>query len=238
MSLRAFISLLSLLGAVHAADTTGVLSISPSLYWYVAIQFDLRCITLTRGYRDGVDGSWSTFQVQLGTPGQTVRLLPGTSANAGNTFWAVVDTGCSDAVAPNTTNCADSRGKIFESNSSSTWSTQKLANGGLFSLDTYEENFLGLSGNGLYGFDTVQLGLPGSGLPTVQSQLIAGIAVPQYWLGSLPLSPYPHNFTNMNTPFPSMLSTLRNDSLIGSLSWGYTAGAAYRDPPVFGSLTL
>jgi hypothetical protein len=34
---------------------------------------------------DGIDGAWSTFHVQVGTPGQAVRLLPGTSASAGDT---------------------------------------------------------------------------------------------------------------------------------------------------------
>lgn len=43
------------------------INVPPSLYW------------------DGIDGAWSTFHVQVGTPGQTLRLLPGTSASAGDT---------------------------------------------------------------------------------------------------------------------------------------------------------
>ena len=35
-----------------------------------------------------------------------------------------------------------------------------------------------------------------------------------------------------------MLTNLKNDSLIPSLSWAYTAGAYYLEPKVFGSLTL
>jgi len=35
-----------------------------------------------------------------------------------------------------------------------------------------------------------------------------------------------------------MLGTLRNQSLIPSASWAYTAGAYYQNPPVYGSLTL
>ena len=42
-------------------------NVPPSLYW------------------DGIDGAWSTFHVQVGTPGQLLRLLPGTSASAGDT---------------------------------------------------------------------------------------------------------------------------------------------------------
>ena len=43
------------------------LNVPPSLFW------------------DGIDGKWSTFHVQVGTPGQSIRLLPGTSATAGDT---------------------------------------------------------------------------------------------------------------------------------------------------------
>jgi hypothetical protein len=43
------------------------LNVPPSLFW------------------DGIDGRWSTFHVSVGTPGQAVRLLPGTSATASDT---------------------------------------------------------------------------------------------------------------------------------------------------------
>ncbi|KAK5112054.1 hypothetical protein LTR85_011635 [Meristemomyces frigidus] len=97
---------------------------------------------------------------------------------------------------------------------------------------------LGLSGNAYYGFDTISLGLVGSGLPTLQNQLIAGIASNSFWLGSLGLSPYTFNLTNLDNPLPSLMGTLRNQSIIPSMSWAYTAGAYYRDPPVLASLTL
>ncbi|KAK0100581.1 hypothetical protein ONS95_007039 [Cadophora gregata] len=209
---------------VHAAGNASLtpLSIPPSLYW------------------DGDDGWWSTFQIQVGTPGQTVRLLPGTSASAGSTTWVVISEGCVD-VNPTLANCPDERGYIFQSNLSTTWSTQGLQNGidgAIYSLNTYEESFLGRIGNGSYGYDTINLGIPGAGLPTLQKQVVAGIWTNDFYLGNLGLSPVPFNFTNLNDPQPSMLSTLYNESLIPSRSWAYTAGAHYKDPPVFGSLTL
>jgi hypothetical protein len=106
----------------------------------------------------------------------------------------------------------------------------------LYALNTFEESGLGLTGNAFYGFDTVELGL--GGLPMLQAQLVAGLATNDFWLGSLGLSPVPFNFTTLNDPVPSMLGSLRNRSLIPSSSWGYTAGAFYRDPLVYGSLTL
>ncbi|CZT12843.1 uncharacterized protein RAG0_16528 [Rhynchosporium agropyri] len=209
---------------VYAAVNTSLtaLSIPPSLYW------------------DGDDGRWSTFQIQVGSPGQTVRLLPGTSASAGSAIWLVISQGCVD-VNPTLANCADERGYLFQSNLSTSWSTQGLQNGvdgAVYALNTYEESFLGRSGNGSYGYETINLGIPGAGLPTLQKQVVAGIWTNDYFLGNLGLSPVPFNFTNLNDPKTSMLSTLYNQSLIPSRSWAYTAGAHYKNPPVFGSLTL
>ncbi|KAI6710754.1 hypothetical protein JHW43_006713 [Diplocarpon mali] len=198
------------------------LSISPSLYW------------------DGDDGLWSTFQIQVGTPGQTVRLLPGTSASAGSTIWVVIPPGCVD-VNPSLENCENERGYLFQSNLSTSWTTQGLQNGvdgAIFSLNTFEESLLGKSGNGSYGYDTINLGIPGAGLPRLERQVVAGIWTDDFFLGSLGLSPVPFNFTNLNNPQPSMLSSLYHQSLVPSRSWAYTAGAHYKSPPVFGSLTL
>lgn len=142
---------------------------------------------------------------------------------------------------PSLSNCADRRGGLFYSNRSTSWTTQGLANGqdgAIYELETYEESFLGRAGNGSYGFETLSLGLSGSNLPSLNKQVVAQIWTNYYFLGSLGISPYPINFTSLDTPQRSMLSTLRNQSLIPSLSWAYTAGAVYKNPPVFGSLTL
>ncbi|PBP28567.1 acid protease, partial [Diplocarpon rosae] len=190
--------------------------------------------------RDGDDGLWSTFQIQVGTPGQTVRLLPGTSASAGSTIWVVIPPGCVD-VNPTLANCENERGYLFQSNLSTSWTTQGLQNGvdgAIYSLNTFEESLLGKSGNGSYGYDIVNLGIPGAGLPSLDSQVVAGIWTDDFFLGSLGLSPVPFNFTNLNEPQPSMLSSLYHQSLVPSRSWAYTAGAHYKSPPVFGSLTL
>jgi len=97
-----------------------------------------------------------------------------------NTARVVIPQGCND-VNPGRANCDNDRGSIFTSNASSTWSTQRLTNDGLFSLETLEEGFLGLSGNAYYGFDVLTLGVLGSGLPSLPDQLIAGIATNSFW---------------------------------------------------------
>lgn len=189
---------------------------------------------------DGDDGQWSSFQIQVGTPGQAVRLLPGTSASAGSAIWVVIPVGC-DVVNPTLDSCAGARGGLFQPNLSTTWSTEGLVNnpdGAIYLLNTVEESGLGKSGNGSYGFDTVDLGIPGSGLPTLKDQLVVGIWSDNFFLGSLGLSPKPVNLSSLNGQEPSMMGSLVNQSLLPSNSWAYTAGAAYREPPVFGSLTL
>lgn len=152
----------------------------------------------------------------------------------------MIPEGCVD-VNPKLTNCANERGYLFQSNVSTSWSTEGIQNGAdgaIFSLNTFEESYLGLSGNASYGYDTVSLSIPGSGLPTLDKLVIAGMWTDDFFLGSLGLSPVPFNFTNLDDPQPSMLSTLFNQSLIPSRSWAYTAGAYYKSPVVFGSLTL
>lgn len=78
----------------------------------------------------------------------------------------------------------------------------------------------------------------GQNLPKLEHQLVAQIWTNDFFLGSLGLSPHPFNFTDFDDPQPSILSTLYNNSLLPSLSWAYTAGAHYRSPETFGSLTF
>lgn len=57
-------------------------------------------------------------------------------------------------------------------------------------------------------------------------------------LGVFGLGPIPTNFSDFNDPQPSYMYSIKNQSLIPSLSYGYTAGAPYRGKGVLGSLTL
>lgn len=89
---------------------------------------------------------------------------------------------------------------------------------------------LDLSDIGTYGLDTVALGFGGSiGGPSLDSQVVVGIETYSYYVGMFGLGPQPTNFTDFSDPHPSFLSTLKSKNLIPSLSWGYTAGASYRE---------
>lgn len=145
--------------------------------------------------------------------------------------WVVHPEGCS--IFPDQTSCAESRGGIYFSDRSSTWNEI-----GLYELSIYEEAMLGYSGNGSYGFETVTLGWPGNNLPSMEKQVITGFTTTEFYIGALGLDPWPVNFTELDNSHPSLLSSLKNQSKIPSLTWAYTAGAYNYDPPVFGSLTL
>ena len=178
-----------------------------------------------------------TFVIQVGTPGQSFRILPATN---GNEVWVPLPQGCASIDGPN---CGDDRGvnlfgsslsNGFQSNQSSTWSSN-----GIF--DLIGEKRLNETGNGQYGFDIVEIGPSTNSFTGLQlpNQVVAGIATDDFYLGEFGLGPKPPNFTNTsNSPSKSFMRTLADQSLIPSLSFGYTAGAKYRFKSVFGSLTL
>ena len=119
--------------------------------------------------------------------------------------------------------CPANRGNLFNKNQSSTWKDD-----GLFSL-SLEQN-LGSKATGNFGWENVQLGLPGSQASniTLQGQLVAGIVSMDYYLANWGIRPHYTNLTTMNNQYPSMIQNLKNQSKIPSKSWAYTAGAFHR----------
>lgn len=86
------------------------------------------------------------------------------------------------------------------------------------------------SNNGDYGYEHLGLGLQGSAGPSLSHQIVAGIATKQYYMGNLGVNSKSINLTSFDESQPSLLSSLKNQGLIPSLSFGYTAGARYRKP--------
>ena len=102
------------------------------------------------------------------------------------------------------------------------------------------EGNLGLDNNydnGQFGYDQVSLPTAHQGNVTLAEQIIAGIATKDFFLGTLGLSQAPVNFTDPFDSRPSLITNLHNQSLIPSLSYGFTAGASYRNNAT-ASLTL
>lgn len=107
---------------------------------------------------------------------------------------------------------------------------------GIFSLAI--ETNLGISANALYGNDTLSLGLPGNITPSLVGQNVGGVASKELFMGYFGLNPAATNFSTFNNPVESYMSTLKAQSQIPSLSYGYTAGNQYRGNGVPASLTL
>ncbi|KAL8775101.1 MAG: hypothetical protein Q9209_000580 [Squamulea sp. 1 TL-2023] len=176
--------------------------------------------------REGDDGPWSSFTLRVGTPAQDVRTFVSTASQVS---WIVLQgQGC----RPDDGVCAEARGKLYNMNASSTWRPN-----GFWQLG-YERN-LGIYANGLYGNDTIGLGIQGSGGPTLTDQIMAVIGTKQIYVGMFAVNPKRTNYTGITEQGQaSYMTTLKNQSLIPSVSFGYTAGAPYRLKKVLGSLTL
>ena len=154
-------------------------------------------------------------------------------STASEDTWVVLPGGC----PPNTPGitssltCSQSRGEPFDTSKSTTWSVL-----GNYSLGI--EANLDYNDPGSYGLDTVGLGYSNAtALPTLQSQVVAGLETYDYYTGLFGLGDQPTNLTASNDsenltgtiPHPSFLTTLKSQNLIPSLSWAYTAGAHYRE---------
>ena len=127
--------------------------------------------------------------------------------------------------------CPQSRGELFNASLSSTWSSK-----GNYTLDL--ETNLGYVAAATYGLDTVALGVSNdTGGPSLPGQVVASLTTSLFYTGLFGLRNQPTNFTDSQdssnltgtVPYPSFLTTLKNQNLIPSLSWAYTAGAAYSE---------
>jgi hypothetical protein len=193
----------------------------------------------------GIDGDWNTFSLRMGSQQTNTSVLVSTRNQQ---VWVVNSQACTDIAMANLPHvvstmpvqqCESSRGYLFNTSQSSTW---------------YATGFYGLQAPptlrmdtiGLFGLDTVSLGLLGEGEgPTVSNTTIGTIgtletlATPEFWLGHIGLQ------SKANTYFqepsrPSYITGLFEAQDIPSQSFGYTAGAHYRQSEAIslGSLTL
>ncbi|KAK2055447.1 eukaryotic aspartyl protease [Colletotrichum caudatum] len=177
-----------------AADSQSAVALTPSNGWY------------------GVDGNWSTVELQVGTPGQTVNVLPSTSLSE---FWVIGAGGC----GANDPLCSSSRGGLFELADSKSWDSLGSWQLGLDYLDR--------SGNGDYGLETLSATLlEGNGELSMVNIITASINTTGYYLGFLGLGLTKGSFGNQVAESP-LSQAVKTSGRIPSYSYGYTAGAHY-----------
>ena len=171
--------------------------------------------------RDGNDGPWSSFAVQIGYPPQSVKLLVSTALAQ---TWAIDPQGCGSG---DPSNCAQLRGGEYNYNSSSSW-VPNLANVSTQIYYLTLESNLDYEGLGRYGFDDTTFEFQGGGQVTMKNQTVAGIATKEYYMGLFGLAPSATNFSSDRNAVPSLMENMRSQGKIPSISWGYTAGNQYR----------
>lgn len=163
-------------------------------------------------------GKWATFLISAGSPPTSLQVLPSTQVAS---TWVVAAEGCGKSDAAN---CTETRGGTYDVINSKNFNVS-----GLYGLG--DEVILGYDGtdvNGTYGYDKLEI-QSNSASVSVDRQVIAAITTKEFYVGNLGLSSRPISFDsdNSNTS-PSLLTSLKNQKLIPSLSYGYTAGASYR----------
>jgi hypothetical protein len=178
----------------------------------------------------GIDGAWNTFSLLLGGKQTNVRVFVSTASQQ---IWAIDRRACiSDTTDPATgevtetnaldSDCENSRGFLYNGSDSETWYEK-----GYYQL--WVGKNLGLVGNGHYGLETVGLGLLGEKGPTAQNITLGTLATQNFWIGHIGLHAKPTNFSVLEAPVPSYITTLFDQKSIPSVSFGYTAGAQYRE---------
>lgn len=176
---------------------------------------------------DGIDGKWSSFTLRVGTPQQFVRTFVSFAVYQ---TWVVLPLGC--VAAEDQSACADARGWLFDNDTSSTFDYIGV-------YDLWVGRNLGATPNAAAGFDKVGLGGVGEGGPTLENTTIAAFASQKmYYMGIFGINPKPTNYSDFNDPSTSYMTQLKEQKMIPSVSFGYTAGAYYRFTGSFASLTL
>ncbi|KAL8928838.1 MAG: hypothetical protein Q9208_001616 [Pyrenodesmia sp. 3 TL-2023] len=177
--------------------------------------------------RLGNDGNWSTFSIGVGTPPQLLELLPSTQVPES---WVVLTEGCTDE---DPRNCSITRGGLFNYDVSSTWVQKDIyALGSEANLGYTSDN----SNNGAYGWENISWAATADVNVTASHTVIAGIATKDFYLGILGLAARSITWEDLSTSPPSLISILKEQGLIETQSYGYTAGAFYKNAP--GSLTI
>ena len=186
------------------------------------------CVPPDQGWM-GIDGAWNTFSISIGDPGQAVKVLVSTASQQ---IWAINSLACvantTNSATGNITgvdvlnnNCGNSRGTLYNTSASATWHQK-----GYYQL--WIEKNLGLVGNGLYGFDSVAMGVRGDAGPPVANTTISTLITSNFWLGHIGVHAKSTNFSAFEDSVPSYLTDLFQQKSIPSQSFGYTAGAQYR----------
>ncbi|MCJ1400022.1 hypothetical protein MMC11_003225 [Xylographa trunciseda] len=185
--------------------------------------------------RDGNDGLWSTFAIRVGNPAQDVRVHVSTSR-------AVLRLPTHSFIA-DPIDCIGGGLLSFDKDGSTTWQSAGFDDADDYGTGAHahlllETSLSSDSENAHFGSDYVTLALHDEKELILKHEVVASFATDQYSIGSLGLAPWMFNFSGFTTLQSSIVQHFPGEYSALSASYGYTAGAVYKDEPVHGSLTL
>ncbi|OAA81084.1 Peptidase aspartic, catalytic [Akanthomyces lecanii RCEF 1005] len=196
--------------AATAAATAGVVN-----------AYDPAAVSIPYGDWLGIDGNWSTVRFLLGTESNLINVVPSTSLSE---LWAVGPGGCQTKDQ----HCMNARGGIYTPADSKRWTSW-----GQYFLGL---EYLGYGGNGAYGIDNINAWSPFTNIAFGMSDvLIAAYNTTDYFNGLFGLGISQGRFKT-NIGESALTQAVKTFGWIPSYSYGYTAGASYKNMP--GSLTL
>ena len=182
----------------------------------------------------GNDGPWSTFPIGVGTPPQFLELLPATCLQG----TLVVLQGCSSNELPA---CGDLRGNVFRPEDCEDWNSSTISGDFLYTSMSLTSNIdiTGLTAEVSLGPITLQWleQHDPKENTTLPGQVVVGYVATDIFVGLLGLSNRSIDLTHDET-VDSLERALVKTSNVTSSSWAYTAGAQYKTPVSFGSLTM
>ena len=173
----------------------------------------LNLTTHTRSLGD--DGDWTAFNLEVGTPSQSLSFFPSTSSSQ---LLVQVPQGCPS----NIPGCAGDRGGLFNSSKSTSW---KQTGTGIIDLESRLNN---MSAQSIFGTETV-----GIGSVTLNEQAVSEIDATNYWVGIMGMHIWDNNSSANNSDQTGLISSLKDSGAIPSLTFGYTAGANYSNRESF-----
>jgi hypothetical protein len=191
-----------------------------------ADEIKLPTIVAPSGEFEGNDGKWSTFTINIGDHD---------GSGGGQNFDVLISTSSSLTMVPNQAEwcdaeCAPKRGieifnakqpRGFESSSSQSWKELGQYN---LPLPNW---WPGEKPNATWGSDNVGLGQSSKDSPILQEQWVVEYTVKELFMGSFGLAIEAVSAgTGSKSPF---LYNFAGQNLIPSASYGYTAGAYYRE---------
>ncbi|MCJ1383430.1 hypothetical protein MMC17_006544 [Xylographa soralifera] len=188
---------------------------------------------------DGNDGLWYTFLIYIGNPAQDVRVHVSTSTSV---LW-LPNHSTKHSITTDVIDYIGECGISFDKDASTTWHSRGQAGAGDYSVEDVEllppgNFYLGLGKDAQFGSDFVTLRQHDMGELTLKHEAVVSSAEDHYSIGSLGLAPRIFNFIGSQSFQPSTMHHFPEERNTLGASYGYTAGAVYKEEPVYGSLTL